>query len=127
MLSPLLRLAVWFILPEGMQHIPPISTILYLVHIIWYLCVMNFDLVGESSVSVMILYFIILWLVGCVPLDMTYMRTISSIFLYFPTFVFSHLVFRDGAFCGRLTCLGWVTYANHFYNPLHSLANLGSE
>ena len=99
----------------------------YLELLSGYLCVINFDLVGESSVSAMILYFIILWLVGCVPLDMTYMRTISSIFLYFPTFVFSHLVFRDGAFCGRLTCLGWVTYANHFYNPLHSLANLGSE
>ena len=59
MLSPLLRLAVWFILPEGMQHIPPISTILYLVHIIWYLCVMNFDLVGGSYLSEILLYFVV--------------------------------------------------------------------
>ena len=63
-----------------------------------------------------------------IPQYMTYMRTVSSIFLYFPTFVFSHLVFRDGAFCGRLTwCCGWITYATHCYNPLHSLTNLGSE
>ena len=45
--------------PEGMQHIPPIATIQYLLHIIWYLCVMNFDLVGGSYLSEILLYFVV--------------------------------------------------------------------
>ena len=46
-------------------------------------------------------------------------------FLYFPTFVFSHLVFRDGAFCGRLTCRGVDNICHPFLQPIALTRKLG--